>query len=423
PDGVEQRLEVRGRQVPAELWAQQGLRKLYLSDAGLREVPDELAELQHLRTLALDGNELMEVPEAVCDLPHLAHLYLGRNGLQGLPPAFAQLQSLRCLWIEGNFLAHFPRALLQLPELRSLQLGDNRLGRLPAALPRMAGLRGLWLYGNRFQEFPPVLLRMEHIRVLDLDRNRISSFPDLTGLASLRLLSYDHNPVRQPPCVGDEVQLVGDGAQEYMEERQERLQSLQHREEEEEGAEATPGQERRKFMASTKENQQFEDQPYPAGTAAVSWTWAHGSQWLSHLRASHILQGALDWDTAPALRDDPTLPPHKKGGTFPLLHLWKSFTPVPVGSTGKSNAGCIHSMDHPEELRGLGTKTQTLRTPSCCWNWAGGEDLPPGSSWPSGLGRSQWKFHLGLSTACLQPGQGFASVRRGGSSLALSVPK
>ncbi|XP_023784186.1 leucine-rich repeat-containing protein 10B, partial [Cyanistes caeruleus] len=117
----------------------------------------------------------------------------------------------------------------------------NRLCRLPAALPRMAGLRGLWLYGNRFQEFPPVLLRMDHIRVLDMDRNRIASFPDLTGLASLRLLSYDHNPVRQPPCVGDEVQLVGDGAQEYMEARQERLQSLQHQEEEEEeGTEAAP---------------------------------------------------------------------------------------------------------------------------------------------------------------------------------------
>ncbi|NWH91396.1 LR10B protein, partial [Aegithalos caudatus] len=131
-----------------------------------------------------------------------------------------------------------PRALRQLPELRSLQLGDNRLCRLPAALPRMAGLRGLWLYGNRFQEFPPVLLRMDHIRVLDLDRNRIAGFPDLTGLASLRLLSYDHNPVRQPPLVGDEVRLVGDGAQEYMEARQERLQSLQRQEEE--GTEAAP---------------------------------------------------------------------------------------------------------------------------------------------------------------------------------------
>ncbi|XP_032547071.1 leucine-rich repeat-containing protein 10B [Chiroxiphia lanceolata] len=240
PDGTEQRLEVRARQVPAALWAEPGLRKLYLSDAGLREIPEELGELRHLRTLALDGNELMEVPEAVCDLPRLAHLYLGRNGLQGLPPAFSQLQSLRCLWMEGNFLARFPRALLHLPELRSLQLGDNRLSQLPAGLPRMAGLRGLWLYGNRFQEFPPVLLRMEGIRVLDLDRNRLSRFPDLTGLPALRLLSYDHNPARQPPRVGDEVRLVGDGAQEYMEARQERLRSLQSPQEEgeEEGAEA-----------------------------------------------------------------------------------------------------------------------------------------------------------------------------------------
>ncbi|KFV19309.1 Leucine-rich repeat-containing protein 10B, partial [Tauraco erythrolophus] len=121
---------------------------------------------------------------------------------------------------EGNFFAHFPRALLGLPDLRSLQLGDNRLARLPAGLPRMAGLRGLWLYGNRFEDFPPALLRMDHLRVLDLDRNRIACFPDLACLSALRLLSYDHNPVRQPPCVGDAVWLVGDGAQDFMEARQ-----------------------------------------------------------------------------------------------------------------------------------------------------------------------------------------------------------
>ncbi|XP_010132660.1 PREDICTED: leucine-rich repeat-containing protein 10B-like, partial [Buceros rhinoceros silvestris] len=103
------------------------------------------------------------------------------------------------------------------------------------------GLRGLWLYGNRFEEFPPVLLRMVHLRVLDLDRNRITRFPDLLCLAALRLLSYDHNPVRQLPRVGDAVRLVGDGAQELMEARQERLQSLEgQEEEEEEGTEAPP---------------------------------------------------------------------------------------------------------------------------------------------------------------------------------------
>ncbi|KFM01853.1 Leucine-rich repeat-containing protein 10B, partial [Aptenodytes forsteri] len=120
------------------------------------------------------------------------------------------------------------------PALRSLQLGDNRLARLPAGLPRRAGLRGLWLYGNRFEEFPPALLRMAHLHVLDLDRNRIARFPDLTCLSALCLLSYDHNPVRQPPHVGDAVRLVGNGAQEFMEARQERLQSLQHQEDAEE---------------------------------------------------------------------------------------------------------------------------------------------------------------------------------------------
>ena len=241
PAGVEQRLEARRGRLPPALWAQRGLRKLYLSGAGLRDVPAELASLRHLRTLALDGNELMEVPEALCQLPCLAYLYLGRNGLQGLPPAFGRLQSLRCLWLEGNFMGRFPAALLGLPGLRSLQLGDNRLARLPSSLPRMAGLQGLWLYGNRFQHFPPVLLRMAQLRVLDLDRNRIARFPDLRGLAGLCLLSYDHNPVPQPPRVADTVRLVGSGAVEYMEEREERLREQQRLEEEEEEEEEGAG--------------------------------------------------------------------------------------------------------------------------------------------------------------------------------------
>uniref|UniRef100_A0A8C3SSD2 Leucine rich repeat containing 10B n=1 Tax=Chelydra serpentina TaxID=8475 RepID=A0A8C3SSD2_CHESE len=217
------------KRLPGPVCALGSLQKLYISGTGLRELPEEIEGLRELRILALDFNKLEEVPEALCRLPRLTRLYLGSNRLFGLPAEFAQLQTLRCLWIENNYLYHFPRALLQMPALQSLQMGDNRLRALPGSLPRMTGLRGLWLYGNRFEEFPQPLLRMSQLHILDLDRNKIIDFPDLAHLKGLRLFSYDHNPVKAPPCVADTVTLVGDGAQELMEAREERLQSLREK--------------------------------------------------------------------------------------------------------------------------------------------------------------------------------------------------
>uniref|UniRef100_A0A8C5MR06 Leucine rich repeat containing 10B n=1 Tax=Leptobrachium leishanense TaxID=445787 RepID=A0A8C5MR06_9ANUR len=210
------------------------LYKLYLSGTMLTELPDDLYQLHNLRTLAIDGNRLPELPEAVCSLPHLGRLYVGANRLQELPPSFAQLQTLRTLWIERNFLHHFPRVLLNMPALRCLQMGDNRLKGLPAEMAEaMPGLRGLWLYANRLERVPKVLLRLQGLEMLDLDRNRIAKFPDMRIMKGLRLLSYDHNPVTGPPAVGETVTVVGEGAQEMMEEREERRKQREEEEMEE----------------------------------------------------------------------------------------------------------------------------------------------------------------------------------------------
>nr|XP_020647911.1 leucine-rich repeat-containing protein 10B [Pogona vitticeps] len=234
--GGDQMLELSGcylKKLPIPVCALSTLQKLYISGTGITELPEEIEGLQELRILALDFNKLEEVPEALCRLPHLTRLYLGSNRLFGLPAEFCQLKTLRCLWIESNYLYHFPQALLQMPGLQSLQMGDNRLKTLPNGLPRMRGLRGLWLYGNRFEEFPKSLLRMTQLHILDLDRNKLTEFPDLSHLRRLRLFSYDHNPVQGPPNVADTVTVVGEGAQEFMEARGERLQALREQEEEE----------------------------------------------------------------------------------------------------------------------------------------------------------------------------------------------
>uniref|UniRef100_A0A665UBK5 Leucine rich repeat containing 10B n=1 Tax=Echeneis naucrates TaxID=173247 RepID=A0A665UBK5_ECHNA len=225
-----------GGRLPSRVCGLMHLEKLYVCGNSLRTLPDSISQLQGLRILALDFNKLEDVPMAVCELTNLTRLYLGSNRLMTLPPELRNLRSLRCLWVESNYFMTFPRVLYDLPQLKSLQIGDNRLKTLPPDLWRMEALRGLWLYGNRFDTFPKVLLRMENLEILDVDRNKISEFPSLRRLHALRLFSYDHNPVNDPPKVGDEAVIVGEGAAEFLEAREakkERQQKAAEREAEE----------------------------------------------------------------------------------------------------------------------------------------------------------------------------------------------
>ncbi|ROI37066.1 Leucine-rich repeat-containing protein 10B [Anabarilius grahami] len=226
------------RRLPRQVLDLEYLEKLYVCGNRLRDVPKGITRLQGLRTLALDFNKLEDVPLTVCKLTNLTCLYLGSNRLMSLPPEVGNLQSLRCLWVESNYFQRFPKQLYDLPNLRSLQIGDNRLRTLPSDLWRMEALRGLWLYGNRFQEFPRVLLKMEQLEILDMDRNRISEFPNLHHLPALRLFSYDHNPVKEPPRVGEEVLIVGEGAEEVLQARERRKEAKERAEKEAEEAAA-----------------------------------------------------------------------------------------------------------------------------------------------------------------------------------------
>uniref|UniRef100_G3NPE9 Leucine rich repeat containing 10B n=1 Tax=Gasterosteus aculeatus TaxID=69293 RepID=G3NPE9_GASAC len=231
------------KRLPSRVSALLHLEKLYVCGNRLRTLPDSVSRLQGLRILALDFNKMEDVPAAVCQLTKLTRLYLGSNRLMTLPPELRNLQSLRCLWVESNYIQSFPRELYDLPCLKSLQIGDNRLKTLPSDLCRMEALRGLWLYGNRFDTFPKVLLRMEGLEILDLDRNKISEFPSLKRLRSLRLFSYDHNPVDCPPRVGDEVLVVGEGAAEFLEQREAKNERLRKAAEEEAEESALAGEE------------------------------------------------------------------------------------------------------------------------------------------------------------------------------------
>ena len=232
------------KRLPSRVCGLMHLEKLYACGNRLRTLPAGTSQLQGLRILALDFNKMEDVPAPVFQLTKLTRLYLGSNRLMTLPPELRNLQSLRCLWVESNYFQDVSTGGLrptqpQVPSDRGQPAED--VASWPYGVWRL--LRGLWLYGNRFDTFPKVLLRMENLEILDLDRNKITEFPSLKRLKSLRLFSYDHNPVTEPPKVGEEVLVVGEGAAEFLEAREARIERLRKAAEEEAEELALAGEE------------------------------------------------------------------------------------------------------------------------------------------------------------------------------------
>lgn len=168
----------------------------------------------------------------------------------------------------------------------------------------------------------------------------------------------------------------------------------------------------------------------------------------AHLRASHLTTACLGvggkgpsampltqgghpprllgrpWWAARCCREPgiPTTPAHEHGD-LPTTRCGCPATSTGVlcswpPGAGQGKATPFAPLPHgPRHPRGLRANAQTPSYPGdppsllLELGWGGqGQRSLPGSSRPSGLGRSRWKPHLGASAAHLKPGKGFASV-------------
>jgi len=153
-------------------------------------VAESLGALGALKALDVSRNALSgEIPAGLWTLRSLQDLYLSGNRLSGeLPNAVGNLTNLRALLAESCGLrGTLPQALGTLPQLQVLALDSNAFtGAVPESFRGLLRLRRLGVSANRLTSVPN-LSNIASLRVLRLQRNRLS-FGSLEGYEIFRRL-------------------------------------------------------------------------------------------------------------------------------------------------------------------------------------------------------------------------------------------
>lgn len=224
----EKRLDLSGRRgdaLPAAFVADADVTEVLLGENGLRELPgDVAARWPRLQRLGAGGNAIARVAPGLGRLADtLVWLDMTHNALAGLPDDFGQLRRLQSLGVSDCRLAEFPASLTRLAGLRKLglfnnllrslppQIGDmaglckldlsgNQLASLPDEIGRLTGLTWLNLTNNRLAALPASMSSLVRLRELGLADNELEDLPDLSGCASLSLLTLFNNKLRALPA-------------------------------------------------------------------------------------------------------------------------------------------------------------------------------------------------------------------------------
>ncbi|XP_059283466.1 probable LRR receptor-like serine/threonine-protein kinase At1g53430 [Lycium ferocissimum] len=159
-------------------------------------IPPELGSLPSLEYLDLGDNFLSgKIPEELGNITSLIRLYLFDNNLSGvLPDQLANLVNLEYLYLQTNeFIGALPQSFKNLKKLTYFNVQGNNLNqRIPDIFEQWQDLRILNLMGNSFSgpllgQIPKLKNLME-LQISDLV-GEISSFPKLSGMESLRVLT------------------------------------------------------------------------------------------------------------------------------------------------------------------------------------------------------------------------------------------
>ncbi|MFP4288207.1 MAG: leucine-rich repeat domain-containing protein [Bacteroidota bacterium] len=137
-----------------ELAKEQKLKKLSLSNRGIRKIPPEIGRLTSVQKLDLSYNNIEELPDEFCHLTNLRSLYLNHNEIKELPERFGNLLNLNTLDLSNNKIDGLPESIGDLNNMVHLDVSFNDVERLPLSFINLTSLKKLYLENNP-SVFPP----------------------------------------------------------------------------------------------------------------------------------------------------------------------------------------------------------------------------------------------------------------------------
>ncbi|XP_028667998.2 leucine-rich repeat-containing protein 40 [Erpetoichthys calabaricus] len=154
-----------------------------------------------IATVNFSKNQLTQIPSRIVEFKAtLSDISLAFNKLSCVSLEFCMLQQLLHVDFRNNFLSSLPDELEALMRLRSIILSFNRFKHFPDVLYCIPSLETILISNNQIGAIDPLKLKQLHkLSTLDLQNNDIMLVPpELGNCTSLRALSLDGNPFRNP---------------------------------------------------------------------------------------------------------------------------------------------------------------------------------------------------------------------------------
>ena len=125
------------------------LRRLELSDSGIKELPGNFGYLESLQSLSLTGcSNFKKFPEIQGNMKHLEYLSLARTAIRGLPTSIGCLEALMNLSLANTAIKELPHSIRHLTGLQWLSLEScKNLKSLPSHIGRMKSLKEIYVDG------------------------------------------------------------------------------------------------------------------------------------------------------------------------------------------------------------------------------------------------------------------------------------
>ena len=154
-------------------------------------------------TLDLTGILAGDLPQLTGDFSHIRSLHMDNMNLYRGSDAFlSNFSQLRVLSMSENYLRVLPPAIGSMPRLTTFNLAYNRIVLTPESVQQLAGctaLQELRLDNNQLG-FTPDVSQMASLRLLDLAYTGITQWPaGLQGLAHLDEVNLRHNQISNIP--------------------------------------------------------------------------------------------------------------------------------------------------------------------------------------------------------------------------------
>lgn len=183
------------------------IKKLNLSNLGLKRLPKTIYNFKKLEELDLSKNEFEVFSFNAKKLPNLKRIILSENLLSGNSMRINRNKNIQMINLSDNDFETFPRRIQRNRKLKDLHLANNFIGELDKVkFKKMKTLELLNFYNNQISLLSERIGFLKNLQVLDLYHNQLTFLPEnIVKLEKLETFAVSNNNLWEFPKSFEEL--------------------------------------------------------------------------------------------------------------------------------------------------------------------------------------------------------------------------